>query len=169
MCKDKTTATYTINDRSFCYKHEAVKFLYNELHWSVEKIANYYGDSINNIQNHINYKGSYLTAGKSVSEIIVELYNDHPKWTYARIAKKAKCDKSYVGQVLRANGIHRRTLKNKTETKKKVFTSSEWEQVMFSRMVLQTNVSEVRVTTELLSSIDVKVNPDTGVMTINKL
>lgn len=53
MCKDKTTANYTYQDKSFCYKYELVQYLTNRLGWSVNEIANYMDISIASVYAHI--------------------------------------------------------------------------------------------------------------------
>lgn len=167
MCKDNTTAKYEINGQSFCYKYEIVQYMFNVMGLSVSSIAGHFNQSELSVIALIDYKKPAKTKEyKSKRQRVLEIYDAHPNWTYTRIANKAKCAHSYVSAVLHAKGVvHRKT---KTTSKKKSFTANEWEQVMFNRMVLTNNVSEIRVTNDLLATIDVKVNPDTGVMTINK-
>lgn len=53
MCKDKTTANYTYQDKSFCYKYELVQYLTNRLGWSANEIANYMNISVASVYAHI--------------------------------------------------------------------------------------------------------------------
>lgn len=53
MCKDKTTANYTYQDKSFCYKYELVHYLTDRLGWSAKEIASYMNVSVASVYAHI--------------------------------------------------------------------------------------------------------------------
>lgn len=178
MCST-TTAKYHVENKSFCYKYEYVQHLHFVKGMTAESIATMLGDRVPNILLHINYTKSDVKKptrkeyGETKS-LIIDMYNNNPSWTYRRISNTLGCAYSYTLRTLKAYKEEVAANLNKSNSvvekpsNKVSWNNNQWEQIMFSRMMLNDNVSEIRVSTDLLATIDVKVNPTNGVMTINK-
>lgn len=113
MCKDKTTASYTYQDKSFCYKYELVQYLTNRLGWSANEIANYMNISVASVYAHI---------------------------------------------------MHVRS-KNKQTTKRKVYSASEFETIMFHKMTFGDKT--IVITDDAYRNLNINLDTNTDTLSIS--